>query len=55
MPLRIVLFVAVAAAQVWAQPPQQPMAPLARLRSNIERITRSGNYILDLPYQKEHT
>jgi beta-lactamase class A len=43
MPLRIVLFLAITAAQVGAQPQQQPVAPLARLRSNIERITKSVN------------
>jgi hypothetical protein len=43
MPLRIVLFLAIAAARVWAQPPQQPVTPLARLQGNIERITRSVN------------
>jgi beta-lactamase class A len=42
MPLRIVLFV-LAAAQVGAQPQQQQVAPLARLRSNIERIAKSAN------------
>jgi beta-lactamase class A len=35
--------VLIAAAQAWGQPPQQQVAPLARLQSNIERITKSVN------------
>src|ERR1039457_6767273 len=39
MPLRVCLFLLIAAAQLGAQ--QQQIPPLARLRSNIERITKS--------------
>jgi beta-lactamase class A len=42
MTLKTVAFL-IAAAQVCAQPQQPPVAPLARLQSNIDRITKSVN------------